>query len=477
MATRRGTLQGRAKGVCGALAVTLVAASLTFASTPAGAADEGDKPEWSELDGAQQGQKSGEQSGEKSGQETSRDAKPKKKKKFKVKQEVVFNHPFVKGREAAIHRKIISTVKHVKKGEKIRVMTWNFDSPALHWAMINAHRRGATVQILMSRGLSKTQGPGRSYPTLKRELAVKNKQRKKKRRSWIRTCSSTCRGRGGAMHSKLMLVSKAGKSKHIVMQGSANFTGAAAFNQFNDWTTDVGRKSQYKGWMAMFRQAKKDRDYSPLRFKNGDVVSMFAPHRSKKDPALKALSTVRCRGANNTNTRGRTKVRVANAVWGDARGVRIARRVKQLHNQGCDVRVVVMMLPKKIRDILAGVPAKQMVYVTGETANKFKDKYVHLKALAVRGNVLGRNDGNLVLSSSENWTQLGWISDEQNVMYRNRAGRTGNYIKWIDQIFREAPRTLADYTGAADPNGRGTGDLGFLSPEDYDFHELEAELH
>ncbi len=399
---------------------------------------------------------------------------------YVVKPGIVFNHPFRSTKKKTkIQRRIIKTVKNVPAGETIRLMTWNFDSPKYANAFIKAHRRGVSVQIIMARGLAKSQGPGRSYPTLRNALKQGNADRPKALRSWIRTCVSTCRGKGGAMHSKLMLVSRSGATTNIAMQGSGNFTGAAAVQQFNDWTTITENPAVYDGWMTMWKQAKKDKNVKPLRFTapstttpGATITTMFAPHRKKTDPALKVLNKVRCTGASNVPG-GRTKVRIANAVWGDQRGVKVAKKVRALHQAGCDVRIVFMMMPLKIRGILRGLPAKQMVYITGATANKFKDRYVHMKGLSVQGNVDGRADGNVVLSSSENWTQLGWHSDEQNVIFWDDQPMAAKYADWVDLIFRQAPRNLNNYVNSADPNGRITPGTEFLGPRDYPFHELE----
>ncbi|GAA1520522.1 hypothetical protein GCM10009788_25500 [Nocardioides humi] len=395
---------------------------------------------------------------------------------------IVFNHPFRKKKRGKVQRKIIKTLKNVPAGETVRLMTWNFDSPLFTRKFIAAHKRGVSVQIIMARGLARGQGPGRSYPTLRNALKKGNADRPKALRSWIRTCSATCRGKGGAMHSKLMLISRSGATSHIAMQGSGNFTGAAAVQQFNDWTTITENQPLYDGWMLMWKQAKKDKNVKPLRFTvpstttpGATITSMFAPHRGEIDPALKVLNKVQCTGATNTAS-GRTKVRIANAVWGDDRGVRVARKVRQLRDQGCDVRIVFMMMPLKIRNILKGLPAKQMVYITGATANKFKDRYVHLKGLSVQGNIDGRRNGNAVLSSSENWTQLGWHSDEQNVIFWDDAPLAAKYADRVDLIFRQAPRSINNYVNSADPNGRIVPGTEFLGPKDYPFHDLEAEF-
>jgi hypothetical protein len=398
-------------------------------------------------------------------------------KPFVVTSGITFNHPFRKGRQAAIQNKIVSTLRHVKKGQTVRVMTWNFDSPRLAGALIAAHKRGVSVQIIMSRPLAMSQGPGRSYPTLRNALAKGNQKRPATLRSWIHTCFKTCRGNGGAMHDKLMLVSQSGKTKDIVMEGSANFTGAAAYNQFNDWVTITNKPGVYKGWMKMWNQARKDKPVAALRFRKGDILSMFSPHHKQPDPAMHVLNEIKCHGATN-RADGRTKIRIANAVWGDQRGVRIAQKVKQLSNQGCNIKIVMMMMPLKIRNILKGLRAKQMVYIVGATANKFKDRYVHLKGMSVQGNIAGKTDGAVVLSSSENWTQLCMHSDEQDLIIYNHPAWAAKYANWVDLVYKQAPRSLSNYVGSADPQARMLMNpkSEFLSPKDYPFAQLEDEL-
>ncbi|MBV6726356.1 phospholipase D-like domain-containing protein [Nocardioides daeguensis] len=189
---------------------------------------------------------------------------------------IVFNHPFRKKNRARIQRKIINTVRNVPAGETIRLATWNFDSPRLEKVFVNAHRRGVSVQIVMSRGLARTQGAGGSYRILRSALAAGNADRPSSMRSWIRTCRSTCRGGGGAMHFKFMLVSRSGATSWVVSQGSGNFTGAAAVQQFNDWTTVTENKALWDGWTAIWNEAVKDRDFPAARFSTGGVTSVFA---------------------------------------------------------------------------------------------------------------------------------------------------------------------------------------------------------
>ncbi len=84
-----------------------------------------------------------------------------------------------------------------------------------------------------------------------------------------------------------------------------------------------------------------------------------------------------------------------------------------------------------------------------------------------------------MLSSSENWTQLGWFSDEHDLIFWDDAPMAAKYADWVDMIYNTAPRTLANYVNSADPDPQVRIKPGseYLGPKDYPFHELEAELN
>ena len=82
-------------------------------------------------------------------------------------------------------------------------------------------------------------------------------------RSWFRTCANSCRGRGGSMHAKTYLFSKTGAQPKVVMSSSANLTGSAATNQYNDMYTVSGAKRAYRGAIKVFNEAARDRPAAP----------------------------------------------------------------------------------------------------------------------------------------------------------------------------------------------------------------------
>jgi hypothetical protein len=100
--------------------------------------------------------------------------------------------------------------------------------------------------------------PNPGFVRLKATLKRNNQKLPQRRRSYAKTCIDSCRGQGGAAHSKFYLFSKTGKAKNVVMQGSANLTVAGAVNQWNDLDTWVDNKQLYKFAAHVYHQMWQD---------------------------------------------------------------------------------------------------------------------------------------------------------------------------------------------------------------------------
>src|SRR5439155_7335233 len=131
------------------------------------------------------------------------------------------------------------------KGEKIRIFSWNINSKVFENALIAAHARGVSVRILMSNGLAEGQDDRGSYAKLKHALAQRQSTRRPDMTSWVRTCVNSCRGQGGAAHSKFLVFSRVYQRTNVVMVGSPNLTSAASNNQWNDLVTLTDRPGLY----------------------------------------------------------------------------------------------------------------------------------------------------------------------------------------------------------------------------------------
>src|SRR5690606_34251752 len=121
----------------------------------------------------------------------------------------------------------------------IDIFSWNFLTAQGTRALLKAQRRGVRVRVLMD-DANLENIDNRPFKRLSNGLRAGNKKRAKARRSWAKVCVGTCRSKGGAAHSKYYLFSKVGKARWVYIQGSANFTNAAAHNQWNDIYTHRG---------------------------------------------------------------------------------------------------------------------------------------------------------------------------------------------------------------------------------------------
>jgi phosphatidylserine/phosphatidylglycerophosphate/cardiolipin synthase-like enzyme len=348
--------------------------------------------------------------------------------RFRPKKGVTFNAPG----SQAINSKVLRAIAHTPRKGKIRAMTWNFNS----WVFVNrlraAHKRGVSVRIIMARSLAREQGARGPYNVLRRALAAGNAKRKPALRSWFRTCSNSCRGKGGAMHTKMYLFSKVGAAKQVVMSSSANMTGSAASNQWNDMFTITDRKVPYKTSITVFNEAAKDRPAPYRGYNDRKIRGWFNPNKGRPDIPYQMLRRVKCKGAKGAGIKGRTSIRIAQDVFNGNRGAKIARKVKELHRAGCNVRVVYSQLGGQSWQILQGVPRNHLV--KDRDGDGAYDIYLHMKAMAISGHYDGDRGARIVFNGSANWSGLGLIADEQGLVIRRDAVEKA-YGKQINRLF------------------------------------------
>ena len=102
----------------------------------------------------------------------------------------------------------------------------------------------------------------------------------------------------------------------------------------------------YDTLLGLFWELKKDKTAKPLYEHKvlRDYQLWVMPHprtTMQNDPVMQILRQVQCQGAaGGTGTAGRTKIRVSMHAWNGERGTYIARRLRNLYAQGCDVRVL-----------------------------------------------------------------------------------------------------------------------------------------
>lgn len=363
--------------------------------------------------------------------------KPQQPKGFRVKRGAVFNDPY--GSAYAWRGKVMRAIRHARPGSIMKIMSWSFYDSTITDALIDAYRRGVTIRMFMSRGLSSDPATGSNFRRLKNVFAQRG-PKSKRPVSWGRTCSNSCRGKGGSMHFKWWSFSQTGRSKNVVMQGSANLNIRASIDQWNDLYTWVDDEEVYELFDKVFRQSQKDKKQAPITLRRDFARIWIAPRA--QDPVLDLLDEVRCSGAGSLGTNGKTKIRVAAAVISSTRGEAIASRLRKLANQGCDIKVIYTLAPRAVRGIFGGMATRQLAFDRNDDG--LYDDYLHMKAMAVLGRVGDKRNTGYVLNGSGNWSTTGKISDEQGMVV-NRVPIARQYSRWIDTLYGRAvaPETAA----------------------------------
>lgn len=366
---------------------------------------------------------------------------------------VVTNNPLSRNPDDRyrILNKIIRAINHVKNGGRIRIISWNIRSDSFVNALLRANGRGASVKVIIAHGNAVGPRTNPIFYRLKRGLAAHPHPHKPSgQRSRAMRCWSSCRGGTGIAHIKMFMFSQTGSARGVVMYGSANATKVAALDQWNDLYTIKNRPEVYAETLGVFRQMLRDK-----RVK-GDIYAVesfdnlrlgFYPYTGRNatgDPDLKILRRVSCTGATNVY-RGRTKIRILMTSWTSARGLALAKQLKRLNANGCDIKVVYGVMGNRVLDTLRSgrVPVHQVA--TDWNCDGLYDRYLHMKVLAIRGNYNGNKRAHMAWNGSANWTPVALVSDEV-VGEVNDADVSDHYIRDADRLFRT---DVGGYCGTA----------------------------
>lgn len=380
-----------------------------------------------------------------------------------------FNNPY--GSQDAVRRLISQvnrTVDSVPRGGRIRISAWNVRSAAITNSLIRAHRRNVSVQVVMDRANWNPNNPNVDAARLADALKVGNEDRPKSRKSFLRRCISSCRGKHGIPHSKFFLFNKVRVKKHkqvktvrwVSMYGSYNATELGATIQWNDLYTVKEDEPRYKSFLDVFGQMVQDDPVAEayVGYDDGAVATSFYPYVGTQavtpDPIMDVLNTIACTGA-STKT-GVTRIRIAQtSMYGD-RGLALARKLSQLRRQGCNIRLVYAMFGGEVLRIMraAKIPLTHLAYDADEDG--LYDRYVHMKSMAVSGNIAGNPGAKITWNGSANWTSVALASDEVVGVVRKKWV-TNRYMQWIDYMFTHRPLAWDADTGSStltDPTGR-----------------------
>lgn len=370
-----------------------------------------------------------------------------------------FNHWNIRRYRNTIRRHMLRTINSVPRGATIRWVVFSFGDWGIEHALVRARNRGVSVQVLANYKNRETWAPWRS---LQSTFGTRTTRpgRNPERLSWARQCRLSCRGWGGNVHMKLFLFSQVADVPAVTMYGSWNPTWVANQRQWNHldtrWDPDT-----YQRYLTIFAQAERDRPYGYAHWMSGGMENFVFPRpgtRAATDPINRELAKISCVSPPDaTGATHRTVIRIGMYVFEDARGTWMARRIRSLWDQGCDVGIVYGFASPRALSILVSrsgrgpIPVKQCIKIE----NGIPYRYLHDKYVAVRGVYDGQPDSNVVWSGSTNFSALGFSSDDMTVRTMD-AGIVDAYFNDFT-ITWNGPNAHKPHAGVANPEARTAG--------------------
>ncbi|WP_018653653.1 phospholipase D-like domain-containing protein [Actinomadura flavalba] len=346
-------------------------------------------------------------------------------KRPKVPEGPLFNQPTGTAKQAeSIDRYVRGLIADTPKGASIDVALFRLRTAAMAKALVQAHGRGVRVRVVLDSDSPKAQAD--VYKTLVKSLGTRTAKA-----SWVTLCPA----RRGCIadrldpddwsknHNKFYAFSKTRGTANVVVQTSANATGAMS-SRFNDAYTSTDA-TLYKGYRRYFQDlaAKKpNKNYWRTVTSQGVSVGFFP--KASGDPVLDALRKVACAGG--------TRVRVTSGLFTRAP---IAEQLSALGHGGCDVRIAAGILGANASKALARAgtgPGPQTRYFTGRNAHAAHSKY-----LLIDGLFEGRKR-RLVFVGSHNYTWDALRSNDEAMLTIDNAATFNAYLANFGRVFAAA---------------------------------------
>lgn len=373
----------------------------------------------------------------------------------------VMNYPNrSKSEQTAIRRRLINTINSTWGGRRdslhaakegngtIRMTTWTFFDMGIAKALAKAHSRGVSVQVLAARTPNNgSAAMGYLRARLHTKLYATGHRETRDRWSFLRTCRSSCRGGGGTPHSKYYLFTNVG-SRHrpyITMSTSMNLTMFAVTNQWNEATT-TWSPTVHRQFNQIFNESRIDRKVKGTAYRSysaANITSLFFPRpgtSARYDPVMRILNNTHCKGATaGGDSLHRTQIRIIQYAMYDKRGVWIAKRLRQLWNAGCNVKLIFSAMsspPFKVLRAGSGrgpIPMKRSI-IRNNTG--FISSYNHNKWMTVSGVYGKTKNAYVVMSGSANWGNAAFKGDEQMLVIRDTS-LTRAHMKSFGKTWRQ----------------------------------------
>jgi phosphatidylserine/phosphatidylglycerophosphate/cardiolipin synthase-like enzyme len=391
------------------------------------------------------------------------------RKRWKAPQGPYFNDPHRKKGWFRIERKVIDTIRHTRKGSTIRIAVYSFDRMPVAKALIDAHRRGVKVQMLLN-----DHQYTRAMRAIRKEIGAK-----RSRDSFIYRCKAGCRSKKNPynnMHTKFYSFSQAGRSKDVLAVGSANMMLNADIHQWNDLYFTSGDHELFRQFVSLFNDMRIDHDtrQSPRFFcgtpvgaacdDSVDKHTVWAypkPSGPKNDLVLDTLAKVQCLTPDGAGGQTRTRLALSMHTMRGRRGDYLAAAIRQKYAEGCRVRVSYGLIGYHTKRIIGAATSRGRIplrstgldYNPDDNYDLNKDGqddliltyYSHQKYLAVQGTYNGVPDTHMVITGSSNWASLSTGNDEVRLSIRGKK-LTRKYVKNFNYQWRNKRNSRNAYT-------------------------------
>jgi len=335
---------------------------------------------------------------------------------------------------------------------RIRISLYSIANRTFVDALIRAHRRCVSVQLLMNNHLDATTSP--SWGALLKALG-----NDRSKRSWTRRCVGGCRGHA-VLHSKFYLFSRAGSASNVVMVGSSNMTSNAVRVQYNDLFTATGSSTLFGQYATIFNQMKHDRVVAnPLRvYRVGRYTSTFYPFpgaTARTDRTMAALNSIRCSGARGAGIKGHSVLYINMHSWHGTRGRYLAQRVRTMYNRGCYVRILYSFMGHGTFAYLTHGTGPRMVVrrvLFPGRRGLVAAKYSHMKMFAASGRIGSDRSAWVTWTGSNNWADRSIHGDEVTLRISSYSVYRSYVAHWKAMRERRSSPVWAIYP---EPGGGG----------------------
>ncbi|KQV65815.1 hypothetical protein ASC64_13015 [Nocardioides sp. Root122] len=358
------------------------------------------------------------------------------KQRWKAPNGPFFNDPHRKAGHFTIEQQVIKAIRHTPRRETIRIAVYSFDRMPVANALIDAHKRGVRVQMLLN-----DHQDTRAMQAIRAEVGTN-----RKKKSFIYKCVAGCRSTQNEynnLHSKFYSFTQSGRTKDVIAVGSANMMLNAALHQWNDLYFSSGDHTLFRQFVSLFNNMKKDWDKRrPPRHFCGTSASADCddsvakstvwafPKVSgpKNDLVIDMLNRIQCLTPDGAGGQKRTRLALSMHTMRGRRGDYLAAAIRNKYAEGCDFRVSYGLIGYHTKQILGAPTARGRIPLrsTGmdyNTEDDFDlnhdgeddlilDYYSHQKYFVIQGTYNGVPDTNLVLTGSTNWASLSTANDE-----------------------------------------------------------------